>query len=126
MSFNSLLSSYSHFSDFPQILARLKIFEVMNEEVKRDRHKFVLVILPTHRGLQLLQSDSTYHNNWYKMVSSTCALELICIDLSQDLQKLPAGQLDRGYDGTHYGPKANQLIAELIRKRLELEGVLPR
>ena len=57
------------------------------------------------------------------MVSSICELDLLCIDLSEDMLRLPKSQLDEGYDGSHYGQDANEQIAELIKERLELEDL---
>lgn len=100
------------------------IFAAMNDEVKRDGNRFVLVFLPSHYDLWLLEHYASYRTHWAQMVSVGCRLDLICIDLLADMQSVPEDQLDSGYDGTHYGPKANALIAELIRHRLELEGML--
>jgi len=95
-----------------------KIFDTMNNDVKKDEKKFVLVILPTHDDISKLRFDSSFREKWYKQVSFHCSGIEICIDLSEDMLQQPQNLLDKGYDGTHYGPKANRLISELIRKHV--------
>ena len=53
----------------------------------------------------------------WRDINTLRSLEVM--DLSEDLMRVPMDQLDRGYDGTHYGPKANKLIAESIKKYLD-------
>jgi len=101
-----------------------KIFETMNQEVKASGREFALVFLPSHRDLQLFEQDASHLDNWTQIVSSTCDVNMICIDLSLELHQASADQLDTGYDGTHYGPKANVLIANLIKEHLERKGLL--
>jgi len=119
----SLVNSLPH-PDSEAFQVSRAIFAAMNDEVKQDGNRFVLVFLPSHYDLWLVEHYASYRTNWAQMVSLSCRPDLICIDLLADMQSLPEDQLDSGYDGTHYGPKANELIAELIRHRLELEGVL--
>ena len=95
-----------------------KIFDTMNNDVKKDEKKFVLVILPTHDDISKLRFDSSFREKWYKQVSFHCSGIEICIDLSEDMLQQPQNLLDKGYDGTHYGPKANRLMSELIRKHV--------
>lgn len=95
-----------------------KIFETMHDEVKKDGNKFVLVVLPTHHDLRKFHKAISYRDKWNKMISSTCELDLVCIDLTDDLYQLPESDLDTGYDGTHYGPRANRQIAHSIMNHL--------
>lgn len=95
-----------------------KIFETMHDEVKKDGKKFVLVLLPTHYDLRKFHKDSSYRDRWNRMISSTCALDLICVDLTHDLYQFQQSDLDTAYDGAHYGPKANRQIAHSIMNHL--------
>jgi hypothetical protein len=95
-----------------------KIFETMHDEVKKDGSRFVLVVIPTHHDLIEFQMSTSYRDKWNRMLSSICALDFVCIDLTDDLYQLPEGDLDKGYDGTHYGPRANLRIAEYIKRYL--------
>jgi hypothetical protein len=110
------------YPDSEALLVSEKIFEVMNDEVKREGKDFILVILPWQSDLKLIEQDAVYRKHWRAMVSSSC--QDMCIDLSIDFQQSPPDILDKGYDGTHYGPKANRLIAESIWEYLEVEGLL--
>jgi hypothetical protein len=101
------------------------IFAAMNDEALEDGNRFVLVFLPSLYDLWLLEHEASYLENWVQMVAMSCRPGLICIDLLPDMLSASNDQLDSGYDGTHFGPVANQLIAERILYRLNLEGVLP-
>ena len=98
-----------------------KIFKVMHKELKNDGKWFRLVILPTHHDLKLFKRDVSHRNEWDAMVASICRHEQFCIDLSTDLAEQKDAELDKGYDGTHYGPKANRIIAQLIENQVKLK-----
>lgn len=95
-----------------------RIFETMHDQVNLDGNKFVLVVLPTHHDLSKFHKSTSYLDKWTNMVSSTCALDFVCIDLTDDLYQLPESDLDTGYDGTHYGPRVNRQIAHFIMNHL--------
>jgi hypothetical protein len=97
----------------------------MGEEVRRQGQDLVLVFLPGHQDLRRLRREELYREDWRSMVASVCRGEQACIDLWGDLERAPEGLLDRGYDGTHYGPRASRLIAELIGAGLRRSGLLP-
>jgi len=62
-------------------------------------------------------------SDWNDLAQATGSSDMACVNLSGDLRQAPQSQLDKGYDGTHYGPQSNALIADLIRKHVELGGV---
>jgi hypothetical protein len=95
------------------------IFIAMDEEAKQEEKGFILVFLPDHYALFKINKSRSYRNSWTKMVSSICGSGLYCIDLADGLTQLPACQIDTAYDGSHYGPKMNRKIAELISNHLE-------
>jgi hypothetical protein len=100
------------------------IFWQMDQDVRRDGGKFVLVLLPLESELEQLGSDTGYRTRWRGMVAALCGKPLLCIDLADDLPNLPAGDIDRGYDGTHYGPTANRLIGQFVAGQLLRHGVI--
>ena len=105
------------------------IFWHMDDNARQDGGKFVLVFLPIESELERLGSDSDDRSKWRAMVDSMCGKPLACIDLASYLPGLPASQIDRGYDGSHYGPVTNRLIGEFIAHRLmqrEILGESPR
>jgi hypothetical protein len=101
-----------------------KIIETLKNEVLRDGNDFMLVFLPTRTDLKSIKENYFYRSIWQRMVSSICKGDFICLDLSDGLQKVPPEELDSGYDGTHYGPKTNELIAELIGQKLHQDGII--
>jgi len=95
-----------------------RIFWSMNREVAERGGRFVLIFLPSHQDLESLRTSRRYAANWDRLVRAACRDDLACIDLSHGFLDAPPDRLDPGYDGSHYGPRANRLIAELIRQRL--------
>lgn len=95
-----------------------KIFEAMNDDLKNAGKQFLLVILPTHNDLERLKQDTSYRHAWGEMVAAICHDDILCTDLSTDLLRQNDDDLDKGYDGTHYGPKANYIISKLIKSQL--------
>ena len=58
------------------------------------------------------------------MVAAICERGMPCIDLLEPLLRTPPADWDLGYDGTHYGPKTNRIIATLVQEQLLNRGVL--
>ena len=91
-----------------------KITETMAKEVQEDGGAFTLIVLPTIWDIYLYRSDPVFKHKWGNMVSEVCSPEISCIDMMKDFQPLPLETFDTGYDQTHYGPKTNSLIADII------------
>jgi hypothetical protein len=100
-----------------------RIFRSMHEEVEARGGRFVLVFLPSHRDMDSLRTSRRYAANWERVVTAACRGDYPCIDLARGFLDAPPDRLDRGYDDSHYGPRANRLIAELIRQRLSELGL---
>jgi hypothetical protein len=94
-----------------------KIFAAMEAEVAASGALFLLVILPTDKDLAQIEAGRRAGAKWTRVASSACGAVARCLDLSTGLLKV-AGRLDQGYDGTHYGPEANRIIAQLIEAHL--------
>jgi hypothetical protein len=95
-----------------------KIFETMNAEVKKDGNIFALIFLPVRGDIDRLKRSSSFLDDWNRTISSICASDLFCIDLTKDLMGMPERDWDSGYDGTHFGPKTNRYIADSIKRKL--------
>jgi hypothetical protein len=95
-----------------------KIFETMREEVEARGKQFVLAILPEHSGLRKIHRSTRSAENWQRMVSMFCAGRMQCIDVTPALLRIPPGELDRGHDGTHYGPRMNRVVAATVEDGL--------
>ena len=111
-------------SDSEAVEVTRRIFEAMAEEVDRQGARFVLVYLPSRKDLKLLRSSADYAANWKRIFASTCDRGFPCIDLSRAFLDATAETLDTGYEGSHYGPRTNRLIADLIGRALEEKGLV--
>jgi hypothetical protein len=96
-----------------------KIFEKMNNTVKREGKQFVLVFLPTKDDILSYKDHSTFQQRYDEVISSVDTEGIMCIDLMEDLLKVPASELDAGYGGGHNGPKFNKRISDILWEKLE-------
>lgn len=92
------------------------IIREFNRDMARRGGSFVLVVLPIYADILSFQSDEDFKKAWIEMSARLCASASRCIDLMEPLAALPATGFDFGYDGSHYGPRANQLIASLLAR----------
>jgi len=95
-----------------------KIIESMNREVKQEGGRFTLVILPMLTDHKHYSERPDSRKKWADMVSEICSEGIDCIDLMSDFQKIPVEHFDTGYDESHYGPKSNRLIADIIWQKV--------
>jgi hypothetical protein len=100
------------------------IFRQMNADAQQDGGKFVLVVVPLESEIKRYRSNAVYRRRWTAMMASLCAKGIACIDLAPDLAAAPASQIDRGYDGTHYGPLTNRLIGQFVARQLIEQNTL--
>ena len=97
-----------------------RIFEEMHGEVLRDGARLVVLLLPSPHELDRLRSDESFRSDWSSMRRFLCRPDLTCVDLASALVGLAEQEIDRSYDGGHYGPKVNHFIAEWLGSRLAL------
>ena len=90
------------------------IIEEMDREVQSEGAKFSLIILPTDSDIRRYKTEGSYKKSWDEMTTFICSGETVCYDFMDDMSHLAKEELDTGYDGTHYGPKTNERIADLI------------
>jgi hypothetical protein len=76
-----------------------------------------LVILPSPGDTDRYLQATEYRRQWQAMAESLCSASYACYDLVEDFARRPVNQFDLGYDGTHYGPSSNRVIADLIQLR---------
>jgi hypothetical protein len=79
---------------------------------------FLLLLLPSERDLGHLRRRAAYREQWEAIAAAFTRAGVPTIDLATDLLAAPAEDLDRGYDGTHHGPRANHLIAAAVARAL--------
>lgn len=105
-------------SDSEAVLITKKIVEAMDGEVREQGSRFTLVFLPIPWEIKNYSEDKYFEKRWQKMVSFICEQQIHCIDLMGNFQKVPLDRLDSGYDGSHYGPASNKLIADFIMESI--------
>jgi len=75
---------------------------------------FALAVLPSHSDLSAYGNDASFRESWNTMQQALCGVAVRCIDVMTPMATRPIAEFDVGYDGTHYGPKANRTIAEIL------------
>jgi hypothetical protein len=105
-------------SDSEAMQVTRAIFRSLQDELRRDSMDLHLVVLPTPRQLALMRGESKHAREWNEIVAATCAGLASCTDLSPGLLAVPADQVDLAYDGSHYGPRANRVIASTVTRAL--------
>jgi hypothetical protein len=99
------------------------IFRRMQDEASAESHTFKLLILPALSDLQEFARDERRVADWQAMVEFVCEGIRNCIDLGPALRVVPLRDFDSGYDGTHFGPRANRVIAKAVLKSLDLHDL---
>jgi hypothetical protein len=100
------------------------IFAAMNDTTRGDGTTFVLAVLPAHSDLVALREESSYRDQWNRMVDALDGNGYHCVDLSGYLLREPAEAVDRSYDLLHFGPRANRIIAKSIDRVLSESNIL--
>jgi hypothetical protein len=104
-----------HFAlDSEALRVSWKIVETMRDEARAGGKRFVLAIVPEHAALRKLRRSAASARNWRDLVAAMCAADTACIDVAPALLAAPPEQLDRGFDGSHFGPSGNRLIAGAV------------
>ena len=94
------------------------VFRSMKMDAMNNGKTFLLVFIPTLVDIKKYRSNPTFRRQWTALISYTCPDLNNCIDLMSPLIELPPDEIDSGYDGTHYGPKTNEAVAEILWKAL--------
>jgi hypothetical protein len=102
----------------------VRIVKAFAEEAGGKERRFMLFILPTHYELEKYRKEKPFRKRWSAMVDHFLQQGVLLQDLMEGIAAVPAERIDRGFDGTHYGPAANGIIARLVEKGLEKAGLL--
>ena len=78
---------------------------------------FVLIVMPTHDDVRTAADYDSFRDYWTEMVAVLRNEGLRTFDLLPELSAVE-GDLDYGYDGSHYGPRASARIAAILNDRL--------
>jgi len=95
-----------------------RIAQAMRDAAAERGARFLLVLLPSERDLGKLRSSNAERNAWQGIVGRLSENGMPCLDLAPDLIAAPADRIDRGFDGTHHGPRTNALIADAVARSL--------
>jgi hypothetical protein len=95
-----------------------RIVETMAKEVRESGSRYTLIVLPHAQFVRRYSDNADFKRRWEGMVAHLCQSQFECIDLMDSFQSVPLESLDNGYDGSHYGPAANSLIADSILESL--------
>jgi len=94
------------------------IVAAMRAEVEARGARFLLVLLPSDLELGRLRRRPSRRRHWQAIVHAVARDGVPYVDLAEALLAAPAEQIDRGFDGTHHGARANQLIATGVGRAL--------
>ena len=100
-----------------------EIFARMKADAGQDGKRFYLAILPV--GYELKQNDyfPSVQKFYNRIAAEFTAAGIDCFNLLEELSQVPPSEIDNGYDGSHYGPRANRRIAGLIAAHLADSGL---
>jgi hypothetical protein len=103
-----------------------EIFLAMARDAAEQDRRAAVVVLPSHETLRAQGKDPRSAEIWDATVRFVCPPgALDCFDLMEEFAGLPLQAFDWGYDVSHFGPKANRLIAYHVGKRI-VEPALAR
>ena len=98
------------------------IIEAMQQEVLADGASFAVAVLPTKSMWWNGSWTPADLQQWQHLIYFLCANQKMCIDLLPALQTVAAGDVDRVYDGEHFGPGMNARIAAATYRALARES----
>ena len=94
------------------------IFREMHQKVRGSGKEFVLVVLGQRGTMRKYRRSPEFQEKWDRMVKAVCDSDYLCIDTMPELVQASPEDLDRAYDGSHFGPEGNQAIAEILWNRI--------
>jgi hypothetical protein len=95
-----------------------RIARAMRDDAVERGARFLLVLLPRERDLKRLRRSDAERDAWRGIVAAFSDFGVPCLDLAHDLIAAPADRIDRVFDGTHHGPRANALVVDAVARAL--------
>ena len=80
--------------------------------------EFHVAVLPADGEAPAMRGSEGARQRWARMVGRLQGRGLHVVDLAPALVAAPAGDLDHGADGTHYGPRASAQLANALARAL--------
>jgi hypothetical protein len=111
--------------DWEAVRVTSAIVAAMREDVVGSGADFLAIMLPTEYDIARLREDGAFAARWRALVRNLCGEVAECQDLAPILTALDPACVDRGRDGSHYGPKLNGVLAEaaLAQVQTNAQGV---
>ncbi len=88
------------------------IFHEANASAAKNGATFSVAVLPSLKFVDMARRNQTDLDFWREMIANLDRYGFHTIDLLPPLLQEPAGHLDAGYDGSHYGPRTSEIVAE--------------
>jgi lysophospholipase L1-like esterase len=95
-----------------------RIAQAMRDDAAERGARFLLVLLPSERDVKRLRRSDAERNAWERIVAGLSEYGVPYLDLAPALIAAPADRIDRGFDGTHHGPRTNALVADGVARAL--------
>jgi hypothetical protein len=99
--------------DSEAVAVSAAIVRAMHDEVVARGARFLLVLLPSELDVDRLRRRRGYLEQWRGIAKAVVPAGVVCADVAEPMLAAPA-EIDRGFDGTHHGPRANRLIANAV------------
>jgi len=90
-----------------------KIFLTARDEARHRGADFVVIVMPTHDDVETAAAYGSFRAYWGQMLERLRHDDLDTFDLLPALSAATE-DLDYGYDGSHYGPRASGRIAHIL------------
>lgn len=108
-----------HRPDSEAMRVSLAIFEAMNEAAGKDGAELMVVLHPAEYGAAAYREGKGFHDNWDGISRALEDRPYRFLDLMPFFLELPESEIDAGIDGTHYGPKLAEHVAEALWTEIE-------
>ncbi len=93
------------------------IFRSASSEAQKRGVDLVVIVMPTHDDVMTAMDYDSFRDYWSKMVGLLRQSGLRTFDLLPALSAATE-DLDYGFDGSHYGPRASARIASILNEEL--------
>ena len=102
------------------------ILSAWSRTVNEKGGRMLIAYLPARADVTEYGEKDRFRKGWDRIVSGPCPERASCLDLMGALRRAPREQVDAGYDGTHYGPRGNGILARAIVEEMSRERTSER
>lgn len=93
------------------------IVRSMHDEVTSRGERFLFVLLPSELDADRMRRRRAYADRWAAIATAVVPEGVASLNLVDTMLAAP-DELDRGFDGTHWGPRASRVIAAAVGRAL--------